>query len=133
MRINNQYIEWGLQLVILVLLLFLVVQGDTAKCYCGVKPAKAPAGYTDRQSLYEMDAPVYPEVGVVPSQADAYQRLDNCYQNGGVYDFGKNTCRYDYQNMGLIRNKGYTNPQGKIVQEYAHQANRLPVNHTLPF
>jgi len=114
-----QFIVIGL----LVVAVYLVFKDDKAK---------APAGYMDKQSIYEMDTPIYPEVGVVPSQADVYQKLDNCYQNGGVYDFNRNICRYDYQNMAVINQKGYTNPQGKIVQEFAYQANRLPINSNLP-
>lgn len=105
-----------LHLVIIALLLWIIF-GDK-KC----------AG-----SVYETEPTMYPIMGVAPSNESAYQRLENCYQNGGVYDFDRNVCRQDYQNMGVVYKQGYTNPQGHIVQSYAHQGNRDPINNALPF
>lgn len=129
----EQSIELLLQLAILVLVIVIFIRHSSVKCVCNDKSARAPAGYTNRQSVYEMESPRYPEIGVVPSQADAYQKLDNCYQNGGVYDFNTNICRFDYQNMGVIRDQGFSNPRGKFVQEFAYQANKTPINSMLHF
>lgn len=129
MRINRELV---LQIIIIVLLVVVLVRHGTAKCYCGVKPAAAPAGYMDRDSVYVAGSDVYPQMGVAPSQANAYQILDNCYQNGGVFDFETGQCRYDYQNTSVINNYGFSNPHGRIVQEYAHRGNRAPINSMLP-
>lgn len=96
-------------------------------CATYSKKQSTPAGYTNKQSIYDMDPPVYPNL-----VQGVYSKIDNCYQNGGVYNYERNMCMYDYQNTEDIRYGGFVNPGGHITQEYAYQS-ITPINEYLPY